>query len=669
MTHDPSATRTADAPSPAASFAVMGTDFVDVLALFVRTIPLYPDGHGRVVAVSERLVATAAAQTNAVVIEVADRGLIVDGAARPELSPGTKALREALIATAVARVTFEPGTPSTSFVAFARTLHRNARSVGSGSHAFSDLWAERIPGVEVAELVFHHGGFGGDGSTRTHGESTALGFHAGVAVGAAASAELDAVADALGEVRTDSSGPATAGPRLQSVSKDLRELAHEDPILSESVGQLEVLLMGDGAVRSSQGLDVLEHLLRALPLEARIDPSRGVVALRKIVERLLARLENASQVGSPPDLPTRLFQSLQSVFPGRGPEHVPTDAGAGAPAASPSPAPAADVAADLGVIDAWQLEQIAPGGAPPPVPALVPDDGLVDPAGLLLHAFLEEPAGERRDDLRRRLIAAYGVRPRAAPPPCILAHLAEAIAVPAPSRDLARVADLAGIVEEAGIELRGAVTLPLDVVVSIFPVCLGPWLRAGGSAGALARRVGRDAVLGAAARLCSPGGALTGPALDRVLAERTADATPFLEAFLVSDAANRSRVVRALRALDIRSLAAVALRVVPESRFTDRFLAGMCADAFEGVESRHWIAEAAAVLGTVAVDAEGVLDTTTRAYATAALGTFPPSLARSPLTIVAARKLFGSAPRELRRAAQEILDRFAREEAEARAVP
>ena len=185
----------------------------------------------------------------------------------------------------------------------------------------------------------------------------------------------------------------------------------------------------------------------------------------------------------------------------------------------------------------------------------------------------------------------------------------------------------------------------------------------------MARRIGRAAVLAASARLTAPNGALSSETLELVLAERTPDVLPFVEALLVGAPATRTRAVRAMRALDLKSLAAVALRVVPEERLTDRFLRGLCAEGFDGGDGRHLVVESAAALGTVVLDKEGVLDAQTRLYAIAALGSFPPALAEPALKSVAARRLMGGAPKELRRAAEDILKRFARAAAEARPIP
>ena len=663
-----------DGSGGSASFPVHGTDFLEVLALFVRTIPLYPDGHGRVIAVSDRLQDTAGALFEPVVIEVADRGLIVNGKERAELSPGPKALRESLLATAVVRVTFQPTTPAASYVAFARSLQRNARVVGHAHLSFADLWMAPIPGIEVEELVFGTEGFveGGDarkvsdaievlGSTSGEG-----GESSSPASGSAGSGEEGGVGKSARDV--DSSRERKRFRVVPTVSRDLRELVLEDASLAAKLAELESHLVGDGARKATSGADVLEHLVRALPIEARLDSTKGLEVVRRVLARLLAKQPDAPPVDSTPDLATRFFQTLEIVFPRRvrDPDGAPTPADAASVHAGGSPFD------DLLVLDDSLLDEWsgAHDDEPAPIPELGAEDGILDSSGVVLHALLEEPVGPRRDALRLALLAAYAGRSKSAPAPCILTHLADALAAPPASRDKTLIEFLASLVDEARIEFRaGSSPITFDVAVTLFPLCLATYVRCGGRAGAVARRVGRDAVLAAAPRFVAPGGVLTGESLDRVLADRSFDILPFVESLLVADPSARSRVVRALRSLDLKSLAAVALRVVPDNRFTDGFLRGLCADGFAGADSKQLLIEAATALGSVVLDKEGVLDMKTRTYATAALGSFPAALAESPLRAVVARKLFGAAPKEIRRAAEEILGRFARAAADARPVP
>ena len=653
----------------AGSFPILGTDFVEVLALFVRTIPLYPDGHGRVVAVSDRLQDTSSALSEPQVIEVADRGLIVNGKERAELPPGLKALREALLATAVVRVIFQPTTPAASYVAFARSIQRNARLAGSAHLAFADLWMSPIPGIEVRELVFGAEGFNGGGDAKNATDTMEiLGSSAGDEGRSSDAASAPRDPDRADEATRDRE-PVRERRRERAApaaSRELRELVLDDPMLAARLGELERHLVGDGARKSSLGADVLEHLVRALPIDARLDSAKGLEIVRRVVARLLAQPQAPPRPGSTPDLQARFFQTLESVFPRRirGPLGAPASAAAPDFRAESSPFDELLVLDDA-LLDEWSGQG---NDEPPPIPELTADDGIVDPSSVLLHALLEEPAGARRDALHEALVAAYAVRSKLAPPPCILTHLTEALAtVP---KDAARVAFLASLVDEARLEFRsGSSPITFDVAVTLFPSCLSTYVRGGGRAGAVARRVGRDAVLAAAPRLTAAGGALTGDCLDRVLADRSTDALPFVEALLGADPTSRSRAVRALRVLDLKSLAAVALRVVPDSRLADGFLKSLCADGFEGADSRSLLPEAAAALGRVVLDKEGVLDVQTRVYATAALGSFPAQLAEPTLRAVAARKFLGGAPKEIRRAAEDVLGRLARAAANARPVP
>ncbi len=660
------------APAGAAPFAILGTDFVEVLALFVRTIPLYPDGHGRVVAVSDRLQDTAAVLSEPQVIEVADRGLIVNGKERAELPPGPAALRESLLATAVVRVIFQPTTPASSYVAFARSLQRNARVAGSAHLAFADLWMAPIPGIEVQELVFDAEGFveGVDDSEHATDQIEVLGSVAGAGGGAGAS--IPASTGSGDEKGVDAAPVAAVVPPekkkprgVHTVARDLRELILEDPNLAAALIDLESRLVGS-ARTSRNGADVLEHLVRALPIEARLDSAKGLAIVRKVLNRILAQMPETPSIDASPDLATRFFQTLERVFPKRIRPIEDSPAPADLPDVKVKASPLDELLVlDDSVLDEWSG---ARDGPPAAIPELVDDDGIVDPSGVMFHAFLEEPPGARRDALRRALLATYAARSKTAPPPCVLKHLTEALA--AKPRDAARVDCLGALVDAARLDYRpGTSPITFDVAVALFPRCLSTYVRAGGRAGAVARKLGREAVLAHASSYVAPGGLLTGENLDRVLSDRTFDILPFVEALLVGDAASRPRVVRALRVLDLKSLAAVALRVVPEARFTDRFLQGLCADGFAGVDSKHLLPEAAAALGSVVLDKEGVLDLKTRTYATAALGSFPAALAEAPLRAVAARKLIGAAPKEIRRAAEEILLRFARAAADARPVP
>lgn len=669
----------ADEGSP---FVAADEDFLDVLCRFLRTIPIYPDGHSRVVAVSERLHATAARLSEPVVVEVADRGLLVNGQDRGALGPGPAALREHLLATAVVRAVFHPDAPPASYVAFARALQRNARLAANGHLAFADLWMAPIDGIEVHELVFAADGFVAQAAP----DATPAADEGAVVLGAAEGADAATVAGSLGtgegtgvEEEAEAEEPPPPPPvvrRPLTVARDLRQLVAEDPELEASIFTLEVRLLADRGVAASRdaanGADVLEHLVRALPLEARLDPERGVAVLRRVVDRLLAKLPDVPPETGPADLSTRFFQVLERVFPKR--ERAAGDAPP--PSSADVPEVADDVTFDeLHFLDDSILEGLdGLGGLSAPGPASVPElsaeVGISDPAAVLLHATLEEPEGPRRDELRTLTVAALVARPRGAPRPCLAAHLAAALGEPAATRDVARIALLEGIANEAAVPLAGALpTLTLDAAAALFPVCFAAYLRGGGRAGAVARRIGRERVLAAATELVAPRGPLAGDLVEKVLTERSIDALPFFEALLVAAPTLRPRVARALRPLDFKSLASVAFRVVPEARLTDGFLRVLCEDGFAGVDSRRLDVEAAVALGSVVIDKEDAFDARTRTYATVALGTFPAALAEPALRVVAQRRLIGGAPKDVRHAAEEILQRFAREAADARPIP
>ncbi len=666
-------------------FVAADEDFVDCLCRFLRTIPIYPDGHSRVVSVSERLHATASRLSEPVVVEVADRGLLVNGQDRGELGPGPLALRASLLATAIVRAVFHPDAPPASYVAFARALQRNARLAANGHLAFADLWMAPIAGIEVHELVFAADGFVGDapGATEKAGEDDAPTVLGGVAGegddddGGFGPPVPGSVGAGTGTgVASDDGEPAPPAPpvvrRPLTVSKDLRELVGDDPELEASIFTLEVRLLSDRSARIARsGADVLEHLIRALPLEARIDPRKGLAVLRRVVDRLLAKLPENAAVAAGLDLSTRFFQVLESVFPRReGPAEEPAPAPSTADALqSPEDAASFD---ELHFLDDSIFEALGVprDEGPCPAPELVAEGGAAEQAAVILHTALEEPEGARREELGTLAIAAYVARPRGGPTPCLVKHLSEAIGAPPATRDVGRIALLESIAAGADIPLLGALpTLTLDTAVELFPACFGVYLRAGGRAGAVARRVGRERVLSAAAALLAPRGPLAGDLVEKVLGERTLDALPFFEALLVVTPASRPRVARALRTLDLKSLAAVALRVVPETRFTDGFLQALCRDGFAGLDAKGLVVEAAAALSSLVVDREGEFDVRTRIYATAALGSFPPVLAEPALKTVAKHRLFGGAPKEIRHAAEDILRRFARAAAEARPIP
>ena len=138
---------------------VGGTEFLEVVVLFLRTIPLYPDGHNRVLLVTERL--QGVLQRNGAVTEVVvtDTGLRVGERDVVPLSPGAKQFRDALAATGISSVRFQADAAAASYVSFARALQRNARLCQSGKLTFSDLWMSPIAGIELEEMRFSRESF------------------------------------------------------------------------------------------------------------------------------------------------------------------------------------------------------------------------------------------------------------------------------------------------------------------------------------------------------------------------------------------------------------------------------------------------------------------------------------------------------------------------------
>ncbi len=152
------------ASAKATPFDGVATSFLDVLVLFLRTIPLYPDGHGRVVAVTEKFQAALSERGTATVVEPTESGLKLDGEDPATLSTGAHAFRDALVRTAVHRVTFQADAPHGSYVVFARSLQRNARLAQSGHLTFADLWMAPIEGISIEEQVFSRADFTGEAS-------------------------------------------------------------------------------------------------------------------------------------------------------------------------------------------------------------------------------------------------------------------------------------------------------------------------------------------------------------------------------------------------------------------------------------------------------------------------------------------------------------------------
>jgi hypothetical protein len=607
-----------------------GAEFLDALALFLRTVPLYPIGHGRTEAVATRLAEVCARHGADVEIEAGPDGLRVGSGVADPKSPWARAVREALVATAVALVVFERGAPRASYETFARRLHRNARLAATGNVTFGDIWAEPIPGIRLAEQVYDR--------------------------------DLFLLSDDAPAPRRPLSPPGRGG---STVARDVRELVREHAEIGPLLSRLERVVesrRGDAPVAGR--LDLLEHVLRLLPIEARLDPSKGLRAVEGILERFASQLLEATPDGAPPHA-SMLLRAVTSVFP-RRPRGT---AGFPLPDASAETEPEPCLTfEDLAAMEDPVLpEETVRAAAPPATPRLDSETGLRDLAGLLAHVCLVEEPGDRRDLLRRRLVEALRDGADAASS-CAAAHLRDLVEE-GERRDLDRVRFLAGVLEDAGLDVAAATGgwLPLDVVVAVFPRLLRAFSRGGGSAGLVCREVGRDAVLAARDALLSPTGALADPrVVERVLAERSRDGLPLLEVLLgTGDAVMRTRVAHAMRQRAIPGAAASVLRAVPEDRLSEALLRGLCEDGFRGVDSHRFEADAVTAVASVLVGPLALPDARLRAYAAAALGSFRRDLVEPVLvSLLETRFLVPLQPREVRRVARDVLDRLSASPAE-----
>lgn len=691
LTLDPKDDSVAEPPK-GNPFDGVAASFLDVLVLFLRTIPLYPDGHGRVVAVTEKFQAALAERGTATVVEPTEGGLRVDGEDHPSLSNGAQAFRDALVRTAVSRVTFQADAPHASYVVFARSLQRNARLAQSGHLTFADLWMAPVEGIAVEEQTFSRedftgeptdgntviggrrdeGGDGGSGSGGGTGDGVGAGDGRGTGRGGAGRGTARGVPGATGTVAAPTiEAPATpaakAPPRR---GRTLRALVLDDADAAALLARVRERLAARGEFDDGTDgprQDVLDHLLASLPIEARLDLSRGVALVRDVLKRLDTSLDGATGRRAP-ELSSALLRAMENVFPDRVGElramplpAVPAPTAVAA-VVDPDEAQAAETSAvdDVAWATAGRLAHLPPA-------AFDAADGISDEAGVLTHALLEAPAGPRLDVLRGRLAAALHDRPPLARPPCIVDHLRAALAEPPEKRDAVRVRALAGALEQARIDvakLLGAGLDP-DLVVAAFPSLVAPFVAAGGSAGYLARTLGRSAVVAAGPELTAPDALLSRDDLvQRVLDERTRDALPFVELMLPAKEPSRRRAVLAsLRRTDLPSVAAVALRVASESALSDDFLRVLCDDGFAGRDSHRGDEEAVKAIGAVAQGETAGADAVARAYATSTLAAFNPALAGPVVRALARRTMlvFG-APKEVRGAAALVLEKWERGE-------
>lgn len=620
-----------------------GAEVLDALALFLRTVPLYPAGHGRTEAAAARLVEAVARHGESVVLQTIPEGLRVGDALADPKSPWAKAVREALTTTAVVRVTFAPTTTREAYEAFARRLHRNGRLASTGGVSFKDLWGEAIEGILVEEQVYDREYF------TVVGEAGP-----GAAVNGRAT-----------RAPSPGAGPArgTAGRApSKTLSSDLRSLAREHPFVGALLVRLQAAILERQGGSSDGSMDLLEHVIRLLPLEARLDPTKGLRLVERILERFAETLVDEQPAVGSRRQAVLLLRAMTEVFPVRA---------LGAKGL-PIPEAAEEGPTDLEGLSFEELSKVAVFSEFPPdvnlrelaPPNVDGETGIDDPAAMTLHILGEVEPGPRRDALRSRLVDRLKRHPEEAP--CLVRHLKEAVLVPPTSRNLDRIGLLAGVVEEAGKEYAASAVsgwVTPEHVVAMFPRLFTAFVAAGGDAGAICRAVGRTAVLAAAQDLLAPGAILhpTG-LLDRMLADRRRDVLPLLEVTLsVREPTRRTAAVRALRTIDLPCVAAAALRVVPEDRLTDRLLSGLCEDGFSGADTRRFDSDAVAAIATVVTGDRLLEDLTQRVYAVAALGSFPPSLVVPLLHSLLERKmLVWTHPKEVRRAAQDALDRFDR---------
>ncbi len=337
LTLDPKDDSVAETPK-ANPFDGVAASFLDVLVLFLRTIPLYPDGHGRVVAVTEKFQAALAERGTATVVEPTEGGLRVDGEDHPSLSNGAQAFRDALVRTAVSRVTFQADAPHASYVVFARSLQRNARLAQSGHLTFADLWMAPLEGIAVEEQTFSRedftgeptdgstviggrrdeGGDGGSGSGGGTGDGLGAGDGRGTGRGGAGRGSARGIPGATGTVEAPAveagATPAVKAPPRRG--RTLRALVLDDADAAAVLARVREKLAARGEFDDGTDgprHDVLDHLLASLPIEARLDLGRGVTLVRDVLKRLEASLDGAGGRKTP-EMSSALLRAMENVF-------------------------------------------------------------------------------------------------------------------------------------------------------------------------------------------------------------------------------------------------------------------------------------------------------------------------------------------------------------------
>jgi hypothetical protein len=618
--------------------------------VFLRAIPLYPSGHGRVDDAVARLQEALAAIDQTIRLEVHEGRLLLQGKPVDTKGAGRAGVRDALTATGVARVTFEREAPKASLVHFARILHRNQKAVREGGVTFDQLWSDPIEGVTLEERVYGVGSFADEEHLEELDEEAVRRFQtddAGV---------------------TEAMGQGARPRRLRTVSRKLRRLVRDNERTKSLLDALEGRFQpAQEAYQVHERLDLLEYVLRLLPAEARRDPDAGMRIVERVLERFAAEMGEDRKSDPEECLKAALVRTVGGLFPSAAAPQGPA-----APVEDLPPQTAEDVRRDRErhLEEDLDLVRDLAGPGDEAAPEFSSEVGVGETGPILIHSLVTATDATRRDLLKTRLVARLSENRQFGDVQSLTEHLNEAIT--AYTRDpveAARLRVLAAVVAEAGLwdvaEEVGA--LKPAVVATTFPSLLGAYRAGGGKMGPICRLVGRAGILDAAAALLAPGGVLRGDGATKLLTDRSIDCLPMVEVLIRSgDAALRERAVRVVRSMDLPSAAAGALRALPASRVPDDLVCTVCDDAFAGVDSHRMDEQALALLADVALSPGQ--DVAARIFATAALGAFPRPLAEPWLRWVWSRRrrffpLLRAYPNAVRRAAKTILDRY---EAEAR---
>jgi hypothetical protein len=596
------------------------------------TAPRYPAGHARVVQGLRTLRRELQALDGPLDLEIREQALHVDGAevASADVSAALPLVR-LLWATGVRRLALDHATPDESLLALARRLNENALRARQGGVAASDLWRDPPRGLVVETQVAHREGYGGPGGGPDLG---------GTSGGGGSGGEDD-----------EGDGDGTRLP--PAPSSELRRAMRRDLEVRSLLTHVNLLVRdrakaSPAAPGTLSDADLLDRVTRFLPLEVRMDPGRAVVAVRKVLERYASILQSpvAGAGGGEQRVLTHLAKTVSSFFARIGDPLSEKDAkvAATAPRKEEPQATTAEVAREM--------ERAAADG-PPPVHS---ETGVLDAGAVLLHAVLEERPGKRRDDWARQL--AQQLRDPLAHDEarCLGAHLLAAAKGAGAEDD--RVALLTRLALESGRGevLRSSGALPLARVARTFPELLRAYcLVTGGRASDVGRAVGWKRVLDAADGLLGADGLLADPAgVDHVLEERSPEALPFVAVHLRSPSPDLRRVVRMLRAMELRTRAGGALRVLPPEAVTADLLSAICADEFERVDTGRGDALAVSAIDRwLATPGPGSDE---RAFVVGALAGFPRALVEPVLRRLFRRRMgvLPVEPRVVRRRAAEV---------------